>query len=58
MTEDQVRELIREQILLSFEKNVRKKSAEDKVDVMSEADLRMLARSKIREASLKKKVLK
>lgn len=58
MNEDQLRVLIREQILDSFKKKINEEKDQEKASFLAESDLRMLARSKLREASLKKKVLK
>lgn len=58
MTEDQLRALIRGQILDNFKKNIDEGKDSEKASFLTESDLRMMARSKLREASLKKKVLK
>lgn len=58
MTEDQLRALIREQILNNFEKKIDEGKNSERASFLTESELRMMARSKLREASLKKKVLK
>lgn len=58
MTEEQIRNLVREQILSNFFEKIQENKDPEKANFQTESDLRMLARSKLREAELKNKILK
>lgn len=56
MTEEQVRQMVREQIIENFQKKINESKSSDRAEVMTEAELRIFARSKLREMALKRKI--
>jgi hypothetical protein len=56
MTEEQVRELVRQQIIENFSKKMKQELGHEKIDVLSESELRIFARGKLREMALGNKI--